>query len=76
MGERERWEEGRKDEEAGGNIVRNKKQEGHNVYLHPWTLSRPTDLSLTYGVMTDGRMDGLEMEKKEIERKSPEREEG
>lgn len=51
--------------------ARNKKQEGNNTYLHPWTLSRPTDLSLTYGVVTDGRMDGLEMERKEIERKIP-----
>lgn len=68
VGERERREEGRKDEEAGGNIVRSKKQEGNNAYLHLWTLSRPTALSLTYGVVTDGRMDGLEMEKKEIER--------
>lgn len=49
--------------------ARNKKQEGNNAYLHLWTLSRPTDFSLTYGVVTDGRMDGLEMEKKEIERR-------
>lgn len=69
--ERERWKEGRKDGEAGGNIVRSKKQEGNNTYLHLWTLSRPTDLSLTYDVVTDGWMDGLEMEKKEIERKIP-----
>lgn len=54
--------------------ARNKKQEGNNAYLHLWTLSRPTDLSLKYGVVTDGRMDGLEMEKKEIERENPERE--